>query len=62
MLASVFAHLGGYRSATTFVHGTTTAVYIGGAVVALGAVAAAFAARGRRPQEAVEAPALAEAA
>ena len=42
VLASVFAHAGGYSSAATFVHGTSTAVYIGGAVVALGAVAAAF--------------------
>jgi EmrB/QacA subfamily drug resistance transporter len=42
VLAAVFAHLGGYRSPETFVHGTTTAVYIGGALVAVGAVAAAL--------------------
>jgi EmrB/QacA subfamily drug resistance transporter len=42
VLASVFAHVGGYRSPETFVHGTTTAVFVGGAVVALGAVAAAL--------------------
>jgi len=42
VLASVFAHLGGYRSAATFVHGTTTAVYIGGGIVALAALASAF--------------------
>jgi EmrB/QacA subfamily drug resistance transporter len=42
VLASVFAHAGGYRSAATFVHGTSTAVYAGGAVVALGALAAAL--------------------
>jgi uncharacterized membrane protein YeiH len=42
VLASVFASAGGYRSAETFTHGTSTAVWIGGAVVALGAVAAAF--------------------
>ena len=42
VLASVFAHLGGYRTAETFVHGTTTAVYVGGGVVALAAVAAAL--------------------
>jgi len=42
VLAAVFAHQGGYRSAETFVNGTTTAVYIGGAIVALGAVAAAL--------------------
>jgi MFS family permease len=58
VLASVFAHMGGYRSGATFVHGTTTAVYVGGAVVALGAIAAGLAGR-RRPAvaaaEAVEA-------
>src|SRR5205823_14320812 len=37
VLASVFAHAGGYRTADTFAHGTSTAVWIGGAVVALGA-------------------------
>jgi nitrate/nitrite transporter NarK len=40
VLASVFAHAGGYRSGATFVHGMTTAVYVGGALVALAAVAA----------------------
>ena len=47
VLASVFAHMGGYRSGATFVHGTTTAVYVGGAVVALGAIAAGLAGRRR---------------
>jgi MFS family permease len=42
VLASIFARAGGYESAATFVHGTQTAVYVGGAVVALGAVAAAL--------------------
>jgi EmrB/QacA subfamily drug resistance transporter len=42
VLASVFAHAGGYRSAATFVHGTSTAVYVGAAVVAAAAVAAAL--------------------
>jgi EmrB/QacA subfamily drug resistance transporter len=42
VLASVFAHEGGYRSAATFTHGMTTAVTIGGTIVALGAVAAAL--------------------
>ena len=60
VLASVFAHLGGYRTATTFVHGTTTAVYVGGAVVALAAVVASFIRPRRAAVEAVEA--LAEAA
>src|SRR5437764_359046 len=42
VLASVFAHAGGYRSAATFTSGTSTAVHVGGAVVAVGAVAAIF--------------------
>ena len=42
VLAAVFAHVGGYRTPEAFVHGTTTAVYIGGALVAVGAVAAAL--------------------
>jgi MFS family permease len=42
VLASVFASAGGYRSPETFVHGLTTAVYIGGGLVAAGAVAAAL--------------------
>jgi len=58
VLASVFAHYGGYASGSSFVDGMTPAVYIGAAVVALGAVAAFFAGS-RRPQEAVVAePAL----
>jgi EmrB/QacA subfamily drug resistance transporter len=47
VLASVFAHAGGYTSPETFVDGTTTAVYVGAAVVGLGAIAA-FAMPGRR--------------
>ena len=37
VLASVFAHVGGYDSGQSFVDGTTSAVYVGAAVVALGA-------------------------
>jgi EmrB/QacA subfamily drug resistance transporter len=40
VLASVFAHEGGYRTAQTFTHGTSTAVYAGAGIVALGAMAA----------------------
>ncbi len=50
VLASIFSHQGGYTSAHSFVHGTSTAVYVGGAVVALGAVAAALIKR--RPAQA----------
>jgi EmrB/QacA subfamily drug resistance transporter len=41
-LAAVFAHVGGYESAVTFTDGTTSAVWIGAAVVLAGAVAAAL--------------------
>ncbi len=40
VLASIFAHYGGYRTGTTFVHGMSVAVYIGAAVVAVGGLAA----------------------
>jgi len=40
VLASVFSSAGGYRTAATFTHGTTSAVWVGAGVVALGAVAA----------------------
>jgi len=57
VLASVFAHEGGYRTAATFVNGTTTAVYIGAGVVALGALAAALSGR-RQPAPAEAADAV----
>jgi EmrB/QacA subfamily drug resistance transporter len=50
VLASVFAHAGGYRTGETFTHGTSTAVYVGAAVVLLGAVAAALAKPWRRAE------------
>jgi predicted MFS family arabinose efflux permease len=63
VLASVFAHAGGYRTAQTFTHGTTTAVWVGAALVAAGAVAAGLIRRKPAQTEAVAAPeALAEAA
>jgi EmrB/QacA subfamily drug resistance transporter len=42
VLASIFAHWGGYVSGATFVAGLTPAVIVGGGVVAVGAVAAAL--------------------
>ena len=45
--------VGGYQSGQSFVHGTTTAVYVGGGVVALGAVAAALIRRRPRQAEVV---------
>ena len=64
VLAAVFSHVGGYESAQAFSDGTNTAVLVGAAVVALGALAA-FAMPARPQRE--EAPAssvepLAEAA
>ena len=60
VLAAVFSHVGGYETGTAFVDGMTSAVFIGGVVVALGAVAAAFIKR--RPVALAESAALAEAA
>jgi len=47
VLAAVFAHVGGYESNEAFSDGMNTAVFVGAAVVAVGAVAA-FAIPGRR--------------
>ena len=58
VLASVFAHYGGYRTGTTFVDGLTPALYVGAAIVALGSLIALGVSRGRRlqvePQEEYE--------
>jgi nitrate/nitrite transporter NarK len=64
VLASVFASAGGYRTAETFTNGTSTAVWIGGGVVALAAVAAALIPRRRAPvaESAMAEDRLAEAA
>jgi EmrB/QacA subfamily drug resistance transporter len=53
VLASVFAHYGGYRTGTSFVDGMTPAVYVGAAIVALGSLAA-FAITRRPKAEALE--------
>ena len=59
VLASLFAHYGGYRTGTTFVDGMTPAVYVGAAVVALGSLAAFGIKRAKRVEaEALEAVAL----
>jgi EmrB/QacA subfamily drug resistance transporter len=52
VLASVFAHQGGYESGQAFVDGMNPAILIGAAVVGLGALAAFMIPRGRRPQAA----------
>jgi EmrB/QacA subfamily drug resistance transporter len=62
VLASVFSHYGGYRTAETFSNGLNAAVYVGAAIVSLGALAAFLVPRRRRPVEAgVLRPALDEA-
>jgi EmrB/QacA subfamily drug resistance transporter len=64
VLASVFAHYGGYGSGESFVAGLTPAIYVGAALVAAGALAALGVQRKQRPpqeQEAFE-PALEAAA
>ena len=55
VLASVFAHYGGYESGTSFVDGMNPAVWIGAIVVALGAIAAFAIRRAPRTAEQVEA-------
>jgi nitrate/nitrite transporter NarK len=61
VLASIFSSVGGYSSGAAFVHGTTTAVFVGGAVVLAAAVVSAFI-PGRAARESVHELALAEAA
>jgi MFS family permease len=48
VLASVFAHYGGYETPATFVDGLVPAVWVGAAVVAAGAAAALVIPRRRR--------------
>jgi EmrB/QacA subfamily drug resistance transporter len=55
VLASVFAHYGGYGSGQSFVDGLTPAIYVGAALVAAGALAALGVARKRRPPQEQEA-------
>jgi EmrB/QacA subfamily drug resistance transporter len=57
VLATVFSSYGGYASGQAFVDGLVPAVWVGAVVVALGAVAALFIPRKRRPA-AAEAPAV----
>ena len=63
VLASIFAHYGGYGSGASFVDGLTPAIWVGAVVVAVGALAALLIPRRRQPAE-VEAlrPVLDEAA
>jgi EmrB/QacA subfamily drug resistance transporter len=56
VLASLFAHYGGYRTDESFVSGMTPAVYVGAALVALGSLAA-FSIKRRPREQALEAAA-----
>jgi EmrB/QacA subfamily drug resistance transporter len=59
VLAAVFSRVGGYQTAESFTHGMTVAVWIGGSLVAVGAVAAALITRQPRVANAGElAPSL----
>jgi EmrB/QacA subfamily drug resistance transporter len=58
VLASVFAHYGGYGTGQSFVDGLTPAIYVGAALVAAGALAALGIARRRPPKEEVYEPVL----
>ena len=62
VLASIFAQYGGYRTGETFVHGMSIAVYVGAAVVAVGAIAAFAIKRPRRTEQVAVQPALEAAA
>jgi EmrB/QacA subfamily drug resistance transporter len=65
VLAAVFSAVGGYETATAFVDGMNAAVYIGAALVAIGAVAAFAIPSRRRPGKAsvgIESGAVPEAA
>ncbi len=52
VLASVFTSQGGYESGQAFVDGLVPAIWVGAVVVAVGALAALFIPRRRRPAEA----------
>jgi EmrB/QacA subfamily drug resistance transporter len=63
VLASIWSHYGSYQSGTAFVDGMTPAIWVGAAIVGLGAVAAfAIPRRLRAQEQEVPAPAYAEAA
>jgi EmrB/QacA subfamily drug resistance transporter len=54
VLASIFAHYGGYGSGQSYVDGLVPAIYVGAAFVAVGALAALGIKRGRRLDQPVE--------
>ena len=60
VLASIFAHYGGYRTGETFAHGMSVAVYVGAAIVAVGSLAAFSIGRGGMKQVSGERELVAE--
>jgi EmrB/QacA subfamily drug resistance transporter len=62
VLASIWSHYGSYRTGASFVHGMTPAIWVGAAIVLLGAVVAFAIPRRRHQAELVAEPAYAEAA
>jgi MFS family permease len=55
VLASIFAHVGGYGSPTSFVDGMNAAILVGAGAVGIGALAAFFIPSRRRAEELVPA-------
>ena len=62
VLASIWSHYGSYESGTSFVTGMMPAIWVGAAVVLLGAVAAFAIPQRRRSAAEATSPAYAEAA
>ena len=56
VLAAVFSHYGGYQTRDSFVQGVTPALYLGAAMVAIGAAAALFIPRRRRQPSGQDSP------
>src|SRR3954467_13814203 len=54
VLASIFARYGGYDSGASFVDGVSPALYVGAAIVGVGAGAALFIPRRRKPEAQLE--------
>src|SRR5471030_262063 len=50
VLASIFSRYGGYQTGASFVHGVSPALYLGATIVAIGAGAALFIPRVRKPE------------
>jgi len=60
VIATVFAHNGSYASPAAYTDGMTSAIWVGAAVLALGAIAALFVPGRVAQRKAAAAPALAQ--